>query len=45
MALEITEAAVGKISTRPRAPTGAWKLSCIDGQSRPSTELGRATVR
>jgi hypothetical protein len=41
----MTETAVPKISMTPRAPTGAWKLSCIDGHSRPRAELGRATVR
>ena len=32
-------------SRTPRAATGWWKLSRMDGQSRPRTEPGRATLR
>ena len=44
-ALDIAEAATPKISRTPRAATGWWKLSRMDGQSRPRTEPGRATLR
>ena len=44
-ALDTTEAATPNASSIPRAPTGSWKLSRIDGQRRPRVDPGRATVR
>ena len=44
-ALEITEAVTPNASKIPRAPTGSWKLSRMEGHNRPSVEPGKATVR
>src|ERR1022692_4361073 len=43
--LEITEAVSPNASNSPRAPTGAPKLSRIEGHNRPRVEPGRATLR
>ena len=45
VALETTEAATPNASSIPRAPTGSWKLSRIEGHKRPRVDPGRATVR
>jgi hypothetical protein len=44
-ALEMTETAVPGISRSPRTPVGVWKVSWIEGQSRPRMELGTAVAR
>ncbi len=43
--LEMTEAVTPKASKIPRAPMGWWKLSRIEGQSRPRVEPGSARLR
>ena len=44
-ALETTEAVTPNASKTPRAPSGSWKLSRIEGHTRPRVEPGNATVR
>ena len=44
-ALAITVAAVPSASRTPRAATGRWKLTLINGHNRPRVEPGRATLR
>jgi hypothetical protein len=44
-ALAMTEAATPNARNIPKAPTGSWKLSCIEGHNRPRVEPGKATLR
>ena len=45
MALAITVAVIPRASRMPRAATGSWKLTLIDGHNRPRVELGSATLK
>ena len=44
-ALDKAEAAAPAASTTPRAPTGSWMLTRIDGHSSPRVDPGSATPR